>query len=281
MVIFLNGEFLPEERAVVSVLDRGFLYGDGLFETMRVFNGKPFRWAQHFQRLQRGADFLGIQLPFTVDALRAFAGELVAKNGLPDALLRITVSRGVGPRGYSPKGADKPTTAMSLHPAPEMDSANPPRWRLMTASVRLPAGEPLAQFKTCNKLPQILARAEGAAAGADESLLLNTDGFVVEASSSNLFWIEGGAVGTAPLSGGILPGVTREAVLEICRSLGIASREGNLTSSDLKRMDGVFLSLSSFGVVEAASLDGAALKTSALPGKIRDAYRELVRRETT
>src|SRR5215475_13951054 len=123
MVVFLNGEFVPEDRAVVSVFDRGFLYGDGLFETMRVFNGKPFRWRQHCERLQCGADFLGIRLPFTVEALRGFVGELIAKNNLPDALLRLTISRGIGARGYSPKGADKPTTTMSLHPPTEMDPA--------------------------------------------------------------------------------------------------------------------------------------------------------------
>ena len=100
VLIFLNGQFVPEERAVVSVFDRSFLYGDGLFETMRVFHRKPFRWEQHIERLQRGADFLGIKLPFTPEALRRFAGELVAKNNLPDALLRLTLSRGVGVRGY-------------------------------------------------------------------------------------------------------------------------------------------------------------------------------------
>jgi aminodeoxychorismate lyase len=276
VIVFLNGRFVPEEQAVVSAFDRGFLYGDGLFETLRVFNGKPFRWAQHFERLQRGADFLGIRIPFPVETLRDFAGELIAKNRLPDALLRLTLSRGVGPRGYSPRGADKPTLTMSLHPAPEMDPADPPKWRLITASARLPSGEPLAQFKTCNKLPQVLARAEADAAGADEALLLNTDGFVVEAASSNLFWIEGEGVCTPPLAGGILPGVTRAVVLEICQSQGVATRERNLTASDLKRAKGVFLSLSSFGIVEARSLDGSGLEPSPLIGGIRVAYQELV-----
>src|SRR4029079_8477819 len=99
MHVFLNGKFVPEERAVVSVLDRGFLYGDGLFETMRVCHGRPFRWTQHLERLKRGAAFLKLPLPFSNAAFRRFAEQLVRKNKLPDALLRLTLSRGVGPRG--------------------------------------------------------------------------------------------------------------------------------------------------------------------------------------
>src|ERR1051325_10559917 len=100
MQMFLNGRFVPERRAVISVLDRGFLYGDGLFETMRVCRGRPFRWAQHLDRLERGAAFLNLRLPVSDAALRRFAERLVRKNRMPEALLRLTASRGVGPRGY-------------------------------------------------------------------------------------------------------------------------------------------------------------------------------------
>jgi branched-chain amino acid aminotransferase len=278
VLVFLNGQFVPEERAVVSVFDRSFLYGDGLFETMRVFRGKPFRWEQHMERLQRGAVFLKIKLPHTSDALLRFADELIAKNNLPDALLRLTLSRGVGVRGYSPKGADSSTVVMSLHPAPAFDANNPPRWKLIASSHRLPANEALAQFKTCNKLAQILARAEADAAGADEALLLNTDGFVVEGASSNLFWIEGDSIFTPPLAAGILPGVTRAVVLEICQQLGLRTSEANINAKQLRCMDGVFVSLSSFGVIEIASLDGVNVKASAISKQIRDRYAELVAR---
>jgi aminodeoxychorismate lyase len=275
--IFLKGQFVPEERAVVSVLDRGFLYGDGLFETMRVFNGKPFRWGQHLERLQRGAEFLKIKLPFSSEALRDFAAELIAKNKMPDALLRLTLSRGVGVRGYSPRGAESPTIVMSLHNAPAFGA--PPRWKLITSSHRLPANEPLAQFKTCNKLAQVLARAEADAAGADEALLLNTDGFVVEGASSNLFWIERDTICTPPLAAGILAGVTRAVVGEICQMLALKVTEKNITADKLKRADGIFVSLSSFGVVEGASVDGEASKLSSLPGKILGCYLEIIKKE--
>ena len=289
MLIFLNGQFVPEERAVVSVFDRSFLYGDGLFETMRVFRGKPFRWQQHVERLQRGADFLNIKLPYSTEALRRFVDELIAKNKMPDALLRLTLSRGVGVRGYSPKGANSPTIVMSLHPAPSHplpsdgrgagSEGSVSRWKLITSSHRLPANEPLAQFKTSNNLAQILARAEADAAGADEALLLNTDGYVVEGASSNLFWIAGETICTPPLASGILPGVTRAVVMEICEKIGLKTREANITADELKRAGGVFVSLSSTGIAEAASVNDAICPQSPLTMKIFRGYWNLLERE--
>src|SRR5262245_13347821 len=108
MVVFFNGRFVREEQARVSVFDRAFLYGDGLFETMRVFNGRPFRWSQHTERIKRGAAHLKIALPFSPARLRRFASELILRNQMPDCILRLMLSRGVGKRGYSPRGADQP-----------------------------------------------------------------------------------------------------------------------------------------------------------------------------
>lgn len=278
VLIFLNGRLVPAEDAVVSIFDRGFLYGDGLFESMCVSNGKPFRWTQHLERLQRGADFLKIKMPYSAESLRKSVDDLVARNKMPNALIRLTLSRGVGVRGYSPKDADKPTVVLALHPgSPTSDSV--PHWKLVVSSQRLPAGDPLTQFKTCNKLPQILARAEADTAGADEALLSNTDGFVVEGASSNLFWIKQEKVYSPPLVAGILPGVTRAAVWEICQSLGIAVNEENIRAEELNRTDGVFLSLSSLGVVEATSLNEKVFGRSPLLAKISQAYRKLVEDE--
>ena len=149
----------------------------------------------------------------------------------------------------------------------------------MTSSLRLPAREPLAQFKTCNKLAQILARAEADAAGADEALLLNTEGFVVEGATSNLFWIETDTICTPPLASGILAGVTRSVVLEICRSEGIPAQEKNTTVQELHACQGVFMSLSSHGVVMAQSLDGVALRESELPAQLAGVYEKLLQAE--
>src|SRR5262249_3309468 len=158
MIVFFNGQFVPEEQACVSVFDRGFLYGDGLFETVLVSNGKPFRWDQHLHRLLRGMQFLKFQLPFPIEQLSTNATELIRRNEISEGLLRVTISRGKGPRGYSTRSADNPTVVVSLHASPVAQRAR--HWRLITSSVRVPAAEPLAAFKTCNKLPQILARAE-------------------------------------------------------------------------------------------------------------------------
>ncbi len=280
MLVFLNGKFVPGYKAFVSVFDRSFLYGDGLFEAVPISNGRPFRWAQHVKRLQNGAKVLKIALPFSSITLKKFAVQLIAKNKMSEALLRIALSRGVGQRGYSPKGADKPTLVMTLHPLPRFDLENPPEWKVITSSIRLPANEPLALFKTCNKLPQVLARAQADDADAQEALLTNTDGFVVEGTTSNLFWIRKGTVCTPPLASGVLPGVTRLVVLEICKELKISTDEIAPRPKELLHAQGVFLSMSSFGIVEAASLDGHPLQTSSLVKKIHRRYQEIVENET-
>ncbi len=276
MIVFLNGRFVPEAEAVVPVFDRGFLYGDGLFETLRVYRGAPFRWAEHWRRLEQGAHLLNIRLPFSTAELRDFAAQLVERNRLPEALLRVTLSRGVGPRGYSPRGADTPTLVMTLHPVPDAAGQAPPLWRAVTASFRLPANEALAQYKTCNKLPQVLARAEAETRGADEALLLNTRGEIVEGASSNLFWISEGVVCTPPLDCGILAGVTRDLVLEICRKLGLPARETAITPSGLRQAQGVFVSLSSWGIVGITALDAEALARSPLVDRLQAAYQEAI-----
>ena len=279
MSVFLNGQFVPEEKAVISVFDRSFLYGDGLFETLRVFGGKPFRWAQHIERLQRGVEFLKLRLPFAPEEIRQFADKLIHENRMPEALLRLSLSRGVGPRGYSPKGADQPMLIMTVHPAPVVDRKHPPQWTLATTSFRLRSDDPLSHFKTSNKLTQVLARSEAESAGADEALLLTVEGEVAEGASSNLFWMESDAVCSPPLASGILPGVTRAVVLEICQNLGIPVRDAKRKPDELRDAPGVFLSVTTLGLVEATHLDNFALKQSPLLGTLRAAYEELMRSE--
>jgi aminodeoxychorismate lyase len=280
MIVFVNGQFVPAEQAVVSVFDRSFLYGDGLFETMPVCNGRPFRWSQHLERLTRGAEFLKIPLPFPLKELRKFAGELIERNQLPGALLRLTLSRGVGERGYSPQGATSPSVVMSLHPAPSVDPQNPPRWRLITSSIRLPVTDPAATFKSNNKLLQVLARAEAEAAGADDALLLNTNGEVAETAGANLFWVYRETLFTTPSGRGALPGITRAVVLELCQALALPTNKRVIKLESLRKAEGMFATLSSMGVVPVVSLDGEPASESPLVEKIRLAYHDVVRRET-
>src|SRR5580704_14535879 len=141
MIVFLNGQFVPEIQAVVPVNDRGFIYGDGLFETMRIVNGKPFRFAQHLERMTRGADFLKIKCPFAPKELQKFAEQLVEKNQMPDAILRVILTRGPSERGYTPSTESKPTIVMTLHDAPSADAEKIIEWSLITSSFRIPAAD--------------------------------------------------------------------------------------------------------------------------------------------
>jgi aminodeoxychorismate lyase len=280
MILFLNGKLVPEELAVVSVLDRGFLYGDGLFESIRVANGKPFRWGAHLERFERGARFLKIQPPFSRDQLLASALQLVEANSAPEALLRIVLSRGAGLRGYSAVGANTPAMVMSIHPVPGPRSSPPSQWRLATASFLVHSRDPLTQFKTCNKLTQVLARTEAENAAADEALLLDEAGLIAETSSGNIFWIDAATVCTPPLATGVLPGVTRLVVLELCNELGMPTREISMPPTQLLGMQGAFVSLSSWGIVEVSHLDGRKLQTSPITQKLRAAYQSLLQAET-
>jgi aminodeoxychorismate lyase len=279
MRAYLNGRIVPEAKARVSVFDRAFLYGDGLFETVRLKNGVAFRWPQHLARLRRGMNYFGLDSPLVTEQLAGAMQELARRNRLPEAVLRLTLSRGVGSRGYSPKGARHPALAMTLHALPQPRTGDSPRWTLRSASLRLRAKDPLAPFKTCNRLLQVMARAEAEAQGADEALLINDAGKVAETACANLFWCEGRTVCTPPLSAGALPGITRAVVLEICRGRGLGVRERNITLAQLENTSGVFATNSAWGVVEVSAIDGVPIPPSPLTGELSGAREALLARE--
>lgn len=276
MIVFLNGKFVAEEKAVVSVFDRGFLFGDGVWEALLVKGGRPFAWDEHMQRLADGIAFLKLTLPFPTPRLRDFALQLIKRNRMPDCMLRLSISRGITARGYSPKGAVSPATVMTLHPLPAREGQGMPRWRVITSSIRAAVNDPLRLFKTANKLPQVLARAEADAVGAQEAILLNNDGFIAEGTSSNVFWLEGDAVCTTPLPSGALPGVTRRAILDLCVKRKIKRREKNAKPAALHKSQGAFLTMTSMGVVEIESLDGRRLRRSPLVKKLSSAYQAML-----
>lgn len=266
MIAFLNGRFVSEAEAVVPITDRGFLYGDGLFETLRVSGGCPLWWVRHLERLQGAAELLRIRLPLTTTELRAAADELVRRNAMPEAVMRITLSRGSGPRGYSTKGALRPTLAITLHSR----STPPKSLRLATSTIRVPAYDPLTAVKSANKLPQILARVEAEERGADEALLLNVAGDVAEASSSNLFWIEHGKIFTPPISDGALGGVVRAVLIALCRQRSFDAVERSISRAALLQAEGIFLTSSAFGIVPVAELDAQKLAEPPLVATLQD-----------
>jgi branched-subunit amino acid aminotransferase/4-amino-4-deoxychorismate lyase len=274
MEVFLNGEFVPAARAVVPVNDRGFMYGDALFETMRVIQGKPFRMAQHLERMTRGADFLKIKLPFTPKELEKFAGQLIEKNKLPDAILRVTLTRGPGARGYTPPADGQPTVVMTLHPAPPLEKHA--EWSLITSSYRIPSADPLSSFKTTSKILHVMARVEATEKGADEALLINTNGEVAETASGNLFWVYQDKICTVPTGRGVLPGITRAIVLEICQTLGLQTNKRVIKPDALRNSQGIFVTQSAFGIVPIISFDGEPVTASPLVDQISSAYNEML-----
>ena len=279
MIVFLNGKFLPAADAVVPLNDRGFLLGDGLFETMRVANGRPFRCAQHLERLTRGADFLKIKLPFTPKEIQKFAGELIEQNTLAEAILRVTLTRGAGARGYSPKNSGPPTLALTLHPLPPVNADEPVQWSLVTSSFRLPAGDALAAFKTTSKILNVLARAEAEEQGADEALLLNANGEVAETAGGNIFWVYQDKICTVPTGRGGLPGITRAVVLELCQSLGLETNKRVIKPEQLRNAEGIFVTQSALGIVPVVAFDGVPVAPSPLVDQIAASYHEVLTKE--
>jgi aminodeoxychorismate lyase len=273
-MVFINGKFLSEAGAVVPVNDRGFMYGDGLFETMRVLNGKPFRFAQHLERMTRGADFLKIKPPFAPKKLEKFAVQLIEQNKMPDAMLRVMLTRGPGERGYGFSGESQPTVVMTLHAAPSLEKTI--EWNLITSSFRIPAADPLSSFKTTSKILHVMARAEAAEKGADEALLVNTNGEVAETAGGNLFWVYDDKICTVPTGRGVLPGITRAIVLEICQAMGLQTSKRVIKPEALRNSRGIFVTQSALGIVPVSVFDGESIAPSPLVDQIARAYHEML-----
>jgi aminodeoxychorismate lyase len=257
-LVYLNGRFIPEDRAQISVQDRGFLYGDGLFEAVRVYDGVPFLWPEHMKRFGIGCSTLKIVPPLSGGELKRVCDELIRRNAIKHCFLRIALSRGVGPRGYSPKGSAHPTLLLSTFPVP---TYLPRAYRVILSSLQLPARDPLAHFKHSNKLRQIMARAEADEAGADEALLLDTRGCVIEGTTTNLFWVQGKTIFTPP-SGGILEGCVRTHVIRLCEKMGLPLKEQDIRPTRLLGADGIFLTSSGLEVMEVSQVDGRPVKRS-------------------
>jgi branched-chain amino acid aminotransferase len=275
MMVLLNGEFVPEERAVVSVFDRSFQYGDGLFDAVLIRNGRLFRWEPHATRLRAGAELMKLQIPWSPEELLRFSTELIRLNGIANGALRIQVSRGSGPRGYAPAGTERPVLVIATFPAaPEVTG-----WRLAVSSFRVAPGDRLHRFKNTSRLLNVLAAMEAREAGANEALLLDTLGNVIEGTSSTICWVEEGAVFSTPVEAGVLPGTTWAIVCELCAARKIPTSERLVSLAQLRAADGVFATLTTRGVVEVLSIDGASVRRSPIISELVGAWRDLVSAE--
>lgn len=277
--VCVKGECVPSHQACVSVFDRSFLYGDGLFETVPVINRTPFRWKAHWRRLLHGAQSLNLTAPATEREVLHSLNFLLEKNGLEQAVARVHWSRGRGGRGYSTIGSNSPLWVLSLHPLPEWNLDFPASWKLVASSLRLPARQPFWNMKHANRLLNVLATSEAQQQGADDALLLNTQGTVVESSGANVFWFEEQGLATPTLESGALHGVTRDIILNIVEQQGIPCQELDIQLKELQSKTGLFLTQSTRGIIAIHELDGVPMASDPRLKPLWAQYRQLVGRE--
>jgi len=272
--VYLNGAFLNEADAALSPEDRGFLYGEGLFETLAAYGGNIFRLAKHLHRLRRSSAALGIPVPPGNEQAGAVFGELMERNGLSDAYLRITLSAGRA-RGMVPREPVEPTVFAIARPLkrypPDLHERGA---RIVTTRYYL---GPLSRHKTLSYCTNTLARREAVEKGADEAVLFDRGGNPAECSASNLFVVKGGCVSTPAPDSGILPGITREEVIGICRDEGIPVEERIVLLDQLRSADEVFLTNTLMGVLAVASVDDVSLPPDrSLTRRIAERYAKLL-----
>jgi branched-chain amino acid aminotransferase len=282
--VHLNGRVVAAAEAGVPVFDRGFLYGDGIFETLRAVAGAVFRFERHWERLRGSATLVGLDLPVGAARLLEEIRELLATDRLRDARVRVTVTRGPGRPGDLAGAAGPATRVITAAPFVPLDPA------LYAAGIEVavverrqaPAAVLDPAIKSTSRLHLVLARREAAARGAFEALLLDDAGRLTEGTVSNLFLVRGGRLLTPPAPGAGLPGVTREAVLEVARAAGIPCSQEPLPVAALFEADEIFLTNTSWEVLPVRAVD-ARVAGGGRPGPITAlllrGYRDLVRRE--
>lgn len=282
--IWIDGEYHDRSTAKISVFDHGLLYGDGVFEGVRAYDGVMFRLQQHLERLYDSAKAIALTVPMPLEELRDVTIEALARSGIANAYLRHIVTRGVGDLGLDPRKCPRASIIIIVDVIKMF-----PAERLAEGLVVVTAGTPVAQreslsprVKSLNYLAHVMAKLEGINAGADEALMLDSGGTVAEASGQNVFVVKDGVLRTPPVFAGILQGVTRDAVLELAEELGITAKEEQLNRYDLYTADEVFLTGTATEIVSVRSLDGRRIGET-LPGpvtaRLMEAFRELIRRE--
>ncbi len=256
--IYLNGEFVTKENAKVSVYDHGFLYGDGIFEGIRVYNGNVFRLREHIERLYESALSIMLEIPLTIEEMMDAVVQTVRRNGLRDAYIRLVVSRGDGNLGLDPRSCKKPNVViiveqLQLFPKELYETG----MRIVTVPTRRNVPDALnPKIKSLNYLNNILVRIEATLAGVSEALMLNSDGYVAEGSGDNVFIIKKGVLYTPPCYLGALQGITRQAIIDIAGRLGYTVKEEPFTRHDVYVADEVFLTGTAAEVVSVVEVDG-------------------------
>jgi branched-chain amino acid aminotransferase len=273
--VHLHGRIVPEEEARISPFDRGFLLGDGVFETMRAYGGRALDLEAHLARLRRSCELT--RLPFPEGIAEAI-GETLDANALADAAVRVTVTRGPGGRGASPHGAGPATVLVTATPIPYAAETYARGLRLATSARRRVTADALEPgVMSVNYLVHVLARAEAEEAGADDALFVDAHGDVVEATQANVFAVFGDELAAPHLASGCLPGISRDVVLALAREAGLRPRERPLARAELDRADEVFLTGSVLEVCGVVALDGRPVGAGA-PGPRTRALHALYRK---
>ena len=282
-VVYIDGEFVPKEQASVSIFDHGFLYGDGVFEGVRVYGGRVFRLDPHLVRLFDGAKALAFPMgDLTHEKARSIVLETCARNGHTDGYIRVNLSRGTG-LGLDPAHIDpKPilivaTRQLALYPAAFYEKG----LTMVTCSTRVPSPDAInPRIKCTGKyINNIMAKIEANRAGAGEGIMLNHLGYVAEATGDNVFIVKDGVLLTPPPSAGCLKGITRAVAMECAEALGIPVREENLTLFDLYTADECFLTGTAAEVIPGCVLDERPIGSGS-PGPITLRIIEAFRRKT-
>ena len=289
MKIFLNNKLVAKEDAVVSVFDHGFLYGDGVFEGLRVYNGRVFRLDEHLERLRRSSKAILLEWPMSNDDLKAAIIETVRANEMPDGYIRVVISRGAGDLGLDPRKCPTPTViviadAIKLYPAEVYERG----MECITASTRRSRPDVLSPaIKSLNYLNHILAKIECIRAGVPECIMLNDQGLVAECSADNVFILVRDYSGktelrTPPITAGALEGITRDAVMRIAEDMGVRVVERDVALFDIYSAQEAFLTGTAAEVVPLTTLDSRVIgngEPGATTKQLMVRYRELTHSE--
>ena len=280
--VWIDGQHVPRGEAKVSIFDHGLLYGDGVFEGIRVYGNKAFELGAHLRRLFDSARAIRLTIPYTEQELETAIDDTLKLNGLTDSYIRLVVTRGVGTLGLDPHNCARPSVfiiaeLVRLYP-PEMYENG---MAVITASVIRNHPNALSpRIKSLNYLNNILAKIEAVDAGVPEAVMLNSEGFVAECTADNIFIVRHGEVLTPPASDGSLEGVTRGAIIDICRSSAIPVFERRLERHDLYIADECFLTGTAAEVIPVTKIDGRPIgagKPGPMTKRLSENFHKLVR----
>jgi branched-chain amino acid aminotransferase len=279
MQIYLNGKLVPAKEAVVSVLDHGFLYGDGIYETMRVYDGVTFMLDEHLRRLYRSASLIGLTIPLDADSLKRSVYEALIANSLRNAFVRLTISRGYGPIGLDPDLCPEPTVVIIAQEMKDYPRSFYEKGiSLIIPETKRNFREALnPEIKSLNFLNNILAKIEAKKRGAYDAIMLNVYGKLSEGTISNIFFYKNGILCTPSPECGILDGITRSIVITIARRNGLNVKEAEFIKEDLYSSEEVFITSTTLEVMPVSKVDDQKYTVGNITNVLHKAYREEVR----